>query len=63
MGGVMSCGEKRFDPSKYPDPESYILEQMFYRVAKMGKSGRNHVDQYGLRKLYAEHPSWGEKLY
>ena len=63
MGGLMSCGEKRYNPAKYSDPESWKLEEMFYKIAKMGKSGRNHIDEYGLRKLYAEHPSWGEKQY
>lgn len=29
----------------------------------MGKSGRNKIDVIGMKKLYAEHPSFGEKLW
>jgi len=36
---------------------------MFFKVAKMGKSGKRYIDHFGLRKLYSEHPSFGEKLY
>ena len=63
MGNALGCGEKRYDPSKYSDPDQFKLEELFRRIAKMGRSGRNYIDEIGMTNYFSEHPSWGKKMY